>query len=371
MIYIHIPFCHRKCTYCAFYSLGNQAADIQYCYVDALLHEMQQRRAEQNHPIRTVYFGGGTPSMLPVAELGRLTDGLRRCFDLSHVEEATIECNPEDLDADYLQSLAELHFFNRISIGIQSFDDDMLHLLGRRHNVQQALHSVEMSHAAGFHNISIDLMYGLPTTGEKDDVQAIESQLHHHLPLFDSVSHVSAYALTVEPGTALEVQIRRGTVVLPDEDNVVKQYHVVRQFLDSKGFVQYEVSNYARSGFHSRHNSRYWDRTPYLGLGASAHSFDGRCRRWNDSNLKNYIATQPFEEEVLTENDACNEMIMTALRTVSGLSLASIPAIFRQRVATAAQRFVACGWLMDEQGVLRPTAEGLLHADGMAAELFV
>ncbi len=355
MIYIHVPFCHRKCTYCAFYS--KPVASGQWSvssYVDALLAEMEQRHEEQAHPIKTVYFGGGTPSILPIAELSRIVDGLNRWFNLSQLEEATIECNPEDLTPDYLSSLRSLGLFNRISIGIQSLDDEILRLIGRRHTVAQAIAAVEQAHKSGFHNISVDFIYGIRTKRSLGDIGVL-------MPL---ISHVSAYSLTVEPGTALAVQVQRGRVVLPDEDEVVRQYHALHDLLEEAGFRQYEVSNYARPGYESRHNSRYWNRTPYLGLGPGAHSFDGKHRSWNNPD-------GTVGEETLTEADAYNEMLMTALRTTRGLPLAMVPEGQKERLHLAMQPYVDLGWIVLKNNHYAPTPEGLLHVDGIAASLFV
>ena len=366
MIYVHVPFCHRKCSYCAFYSRAASGEWRVESYVDALLDEMERRKEEQAHPIQTVYFGGGTPSILPIGQMARIVEGLRRCFGLSQVQEVTIEANPEDLTPDYLQALAGLHFFNRLSIGIQSLDDGMLRLLNRRHTAQQALDAVANAHAAGFHNISVDFIYGLPTHSTHN---ATLSVLHSpfstlHSPFSTLISHVSAYSLTVEPGTALAVQVEKGRVVLPGDDEVVRQYHALHDKLVAEGFEQYEVSNYARSGCRSRHNSRYWDRTPYLGLGPGAHSFDGVCRRWNNPD-------GTVGEERLTAADAYNEMLMTALRTTDGLAVSVVPEGQRERLHRLMQPYVACGWIAFDGSRYRPTAEGLLHADGMAAALFV
>ena len=355
MIYVHVPFCHRKCTYCAFYSkvgITNVAA-----YVDAILDEMVRRKGEQTNPIQTVYFGGGTPSILPIEHLARIVEGLRRCFDLSQVHEVTIEANPEDLTPDYLQALAGLRFFNRISIGIQSLDDRVLRLLNRRHTAQQALDAVANAHAAGFSNISVDFIYGVKDLKDLRDLKDFKD-------LMPLVTHVSAYALTVEPGTALAVQVEKGRVVLPDEEEVVRQYHALHQMLVSTGFEQYEVSNYARPGFRSHHNSRYWNRTPYLGLGPGAHSFDGRCRRWNNPD-------GTVGMETLNDADAYNELLMTALRTTDGLAVLSVPEGQRERLHQMMQPYVDCGWIISADNRYVPTAEGLLHADGIAAALFV
>ena len=362
MIYIHIPFCHRKCTYCAFYSTPSLLRVEDYA--DALLKEMEHRRGEQAHPVRTIYFGGGTPSLLPVRLLARMVEALRRGFDLTRLSEATIECNPEDLTADYLHALADLHFFNRISLGVQSLDDATLRLIGRRHTARQAIEAIEMAYRMGFKNISVDFIYGI---GSVDKIQAIA-------PLSGLLNHVSAYALTVEPGTALSVQIGQGRVALPDEDEVVMQYHALRRWLLDEGFIQYEVSNFARPGYESQHNSRYWNRTPYLGLGPGAHSLlsDGR-RRWNYADLGRYIDNplQAFGEETLTEADECNEWLMTSLRTTAGIDLDHLPQQYRNQVWHKALRYVESGWLVHTGTRLIPSDEGLLHADGIAADLFV
>lgn len=359
MIYIHVPFCHRKCTYCAFYSRVASGELRVESYVDGLLREMERRHGEQSHKIQTVYFGGGTPSLLPLPELARIVEGLRRWFDLSQVQEATIEANPEDLTPDYLRGLAELHFFNRLSIGVQSLDDNMLRLLNRRHTARQALDAIDNAYAAGFGNISVDFIYGLPALPPFD----------FHLPSY--ITHVSAYALTVEPGTALAVQVEQGRVTLPGEEEVVRQYHAVGQWLAAEGFEQYEVSNYARPGCRSLHNSRYWNRTPYLGLGPAAHSFDGLRRQWNVADTGAYCQGASPQAETLTDADAYNELLMTALRTIDGLALGDVPEGQRERLHRGMQPYVDCGWIVCRPDRYVPTAEGLLHADGIAAALFV
>ena len=365
MIYIHIPFCHRKCIYCAFYSkpVGTPLAPLISSYTSSLISEMECRKDEQSHPIKTIYFGGGTPSILPIQELTNIVESLHRCFDLSLLEEMTIEANPEDLTPDYLAALRGLGF-NRLSIGIQSLDDEVLRFLNRRHTAQQALDAIENAHAAGFSNISIDFIYGINTIETIGIIDTI------HL-----VTHVSAYALTVEPGTALAALVERGSVKLPDDDEVVRQYHALHDILTVAGFSQYEVSNYARPGYESKHNSRYWNRTPYLGLGAAAHSFDGMRRRWNVADVERYIASHDYESETLTENDAFNELMMTSLRTTRGISQVAIPEGQRERLHRLMQPYIDCGWIVvgTEAGGLwyEPTAEGLLHADGIASALFL
>ena len=367
MIYVHVPFCHRKCTYCAFYSKVESEKWKVESYVDALLREMEMRCGEQAHPVRTVYFGGGTPSILPIDQLARVVEGLHRCFDLSQLEEMTLEANPEDLGPEYLAALHRLGF-NRLSVGVQSLDDRVLRLLNRRHTAAQALDAMENAHRAGFHNISVDFIYGIVPMGTIAPIA----------PIAPIVTHISSYALTVEPGTALARQVEQGRMTLPDEDEVVRQYHLLHRQLTEAGFRQYEVSNYARPGYESKHNSRYWDRTPYLGLGPGAHSFDGRHRRWNVSDVAAYTKVLKdlkdpktpnclFQEETLTEADAYNELMMTALRTVRGLPVDSVPEGRKAQL----QPYLDCSWLVCRDGFYRPTTEGLLHADGMAASLFI
>lgn len=368
MIYLHIPFCHRKCTYCAFYSVV--AAGDRQAYVDALCKELVMRRHEAGHPVRTVYFGGGTPSVLSVGQLGQIVDALAAHYDIGAVEEATLEANPEDLTPEYLHALAALGFFNRISIGVQSFSDSDLKMLNRRHSALQAVEAVHNAFDAGFNNISIDLIYGLPhsdTEQWRENLRQVEQ-----LP----VSHLSAYALTIEPGTILAKQVVSGRIVTVGEEEVLRQYGALCMWAGEHRFEQYEISNFCRPGCKARHNSRYWDRTPYLGVGAAAHSFDGEYRRWNVADVKQYVDSVAaghiaHEEEQLGLKDAHNEYLMTALRTVEGIAKDKVMQPFAARLAKEVQKFVDAGWVEETPTHYRPTAEGLLHADGMAAELFI
>jgi len=343
-------------------------------YVEALRVEMEMRKSEQAHPIHTVYFGGGTPSILPIGQLERIIEGMHDCFDLSHVEEMTLEANPEDLSLDYLTALRSFGF-NRLSIGVQSHDDRILRLLNRRHTAVQAFNAIWQAHLAGFDNVSVDFIYGLP---EAETCSHVMENVEY-VEMLKNVTHVSAYALTVEPGTALAKQVEQGRVSLPDEDQVVQQYYVLHRVLLEAGFRQYEVSNYARPGYESRHNSRYWKRIPYLGLGPAAHSFDGLHRRWNISSVEDYVdglsgrlpVSTISEEETLSDADALNELLMTSLRTVEGMPLTAIPEIYKERLHRGIQPYIDSGWIVESAGYYQPTTEGLLHADGIAASLFV
>ena len=368
MLYLHIPYCHRKCTYCAFYS--TVTASGTQAYVDALCLELKRRSHCMEHPLRTVYFGGGTPSLLPVGQLAQVVDAIRNHYDTTALEEVTIEAYPEDLTPAYLADLRGLAFFNRVSIGVQSFHDDDLRLLNRRHDFRQAFDALENTVAAGFEHLSVDLIYGLPG-------QSVEDWLDNLSRLNDSpVGHLSAYALTVEEGTMLQSQIEQGRVVPCDEAMQLSHYHALLQWVEAHGFHQYEISNFARPGHRAVHNSRYWNRTPYLGVGAAAHSFDGLYRRWNVADVKRYVDSVmagpiDHDEEELGLKDAHNEYLMTALRTVEGIDKRLVAPPFAARLQHDIQRFVTNGLICDTPTHYRPTPEGLLHADGIAADLFV
>jgi len=371
VLYLHIPFCARKCSYCAFYSRVS-SADRQP-YVDALCEEIRQRANElwdSHHHIQTVYFGGGTPTLLSIEQLGQITEQLHRSFNLSEVAECTIEANPENLTPQYLSSLRQLNFFNRISIGVQSFDDSDLHILNRRHNGEQAREAIRQARNMGFRNISIDLIYGIPGQSEA----TWNSNLAECAKL--DVQHLSCYALTVESGTMLEHQIQSGRVSMPSDDEVVSRYKSLLHWCRNNNFSQYEISNFCREPYRSRHNRRYWNRTPYMGFGAAAHSFDGKHRRWNIADSEQYIASvtnrQPyFETETLSDKDAFNEYIMTALRTTEGINKSLIDSHFAKHLEHNIQKFISARQIEESDNWYRPTEEGLLHADGIAAELFV
>jgi len=339
-------------------------------YVESLCQELRLRRGEQDHPLRTVYFGGGTPTILSIVQLRQVVETIRQNYDTSALEEVTIEANPEDLTADFVEGLRELDFFNRISIGVQSFKESDLRMLNRRHEAHQSVEAVKNAAAAGFDNISIDLIYGLPgqTTADWQE-NLIQTAA---LP----VSHFSAYALTVEEGTMLERQIAQGRVTPADEEMMLTHYETLLAWAEREGFLQYEISNFCKAGRQSRHNSRYWDRTPYLGVGAAAHSFDGTHRRWNVADVSQYIASvatgEPVhEEETLTPTDAYNEYIMTALRTTAGIEKAHIKAPYAEVLARQIQGLVREGLIEETGTCYKPTKEGLLQADGIAVRLLI
>lgn len=324
-------------------------------------------------PLRTVYFGGGTPSLLSVDALKRIVDAIAESFDISSLEEVTLEANPEDLTPDYLGQLSDWHFVNRLSVGIQSFADADLRTINRVHNSAQAVAALRNTVDAGFHNISVDLIMGLP--GQSVDTWKSNLETLSSLYGFQQIKHLSCYELSVEPGTILDKQLQMGRVSLVSDEKVAEEYRLLQQWVAANGFEQYEVSNYCRPGYYSRHNSRYWERIPYIGVGAAAHSFDGLRRRWNVSDIEAYISgaasgTVPYEEETLTERDAYNEYLMVALRTVLGVEKKKVPAKYAHCLADKIAPFVHNGLIDETATSYRPTAEGLLHADGMAAALF-
>ncbi len=372
MLYLHIPYCRRKCSYCAFYS--RPRASVEDCYIEALCKEISLRchelsdSNEQRHTLRTIYIGGGTPSLLSPAQLQTLQACIAQHFDLSRVEEVTLECNPESLTTDYLQTLKAMGFVDRLSIGIQSFDDDTLRRINRLHNGSQAIRAVETARHNGFDNISIDLIYGLP--GQSNE------QWQHNLSLLETLrpEHLSCYSLTVEPDSMLQKQITQGSVPPPIESEALQQYDMLLSWTAAHGYEQYEISNFCRPGRQSCHHSRYWTRTPYLGCGAAAHSFDGKHRRWNPADTELYIKSMAldvcYEEENLTATDQYNETIMLGLRTTAGIAKEFIDTKWRTQLHNALQPFILNGLIKETATHYRPTSEGLLHADGIRGKLF-
>ena len=316
-LYIHIPFCESKCIYCDFYSMANNNHLIDK-YIDALLVEAAQRKNELNsETITTVYLGGGTPSLLSITQLSKLVNGLKKVFDFSAVEEFTIEVNPDDVTADYIQQAKSLGI-NRVSMGVQSFSDEDLRFINRRHTAKQATDAIHIINKAGIDNISIDLIYGIPG----QNIEMWKNNVDTAISL--SVQHISAYTLMYEDGTRLSVMRSLGKITEMDDDVVAAMYDYLVAQLKSNGYIHYEISNFALPGLHSRHNSSYWNLTPYLGLGVAAHSFDGTVRRFNPSNLKMYLDTLGegklcVEVENITEAERYDEYVMLRLRTADGI----------------------------------------------------
>ena len=317
-IYIHIPFCKQRCTYCDFYT--EVAPQFIPTLIDSIVKELHIRKDYlHNAPINTIYFGGGTPSILTREQFSIVFDTIYNLYPVAADAEITFEANPDDLTADFMDSLRSLPF-NRISIGIQSFDDNDLKRINRRHTSKQAIEAVKTAQKAGFSNISIDLIYGLPFQTPETWGKQLDTALNLQ------VQHISAYGLTYEEGTPLWKQREKGKIVSVDDQNMNEMYIQLLEKVKEKGFEAYEISNFALPGYRSRHNSSYWKQEPYLGVGPSAHSYDLISRQWNVSSITEYINalngdTVFFEREVLTINDRYNDFVMVSLRTAEGINL--------------------------------------------------
>lgn len=344
-IYVHIPFCKSRCKYCDFFSTIHLEKRTQY--TEALLCEWNDRRKELIGDIRTIYIGGGTPSMMSVESLERIIAAIRQ--EAKNAQEVTMEANPGDITREKAQAWRAMGI-NRLSIGIQSFNDHLLQLVGRRHNSQQAIQAVKDAQAAGFDNISIDLMYALPdqtmAMWQKDIAQALEL----------GVQHISSYGLIYEEGTTLTTLLEHGIIEAVDEEVEMQMYDYLVDQLTALGYEHYEVSNFALPGLQSRHNSSYWNDTPYIGLGAGAHSYNRTQRQWNISELDSYIEQalahnlQP-EIEILTDEQRHTEHIMLALRTSQGVNK-------RLLNQDAIERYIQQGLLVEQDGYIKATTQG-------------
>ncbi len=371
-IYIHIPFCKKRCIYCDFFSSTTMEKRSEY--TDALCSELQLRKHYlQGENIQTIYFGGGTPSQLKPEDFKKIFECIFSCFNFSETGEVTLEVNPDDITTLYLQDLQQFPF-NRISLGVQSFCDSELIFLNRRHNAFKARESIQTCKAAGFQNISIDLMYGLP--GQTLDIwksnlqQAIDS----------GIQHISAYHLIYEEGTGLYRLLKEKKTKEINEDLSVEMFSTMIDMLTSAGFEHYEISNFARPPFVSMHNSSYWNGTKYLGIGASAHSFNGKERHWNVANLDEYINSiqqgkVPAETEIIGEKEQYNDFILTRMRTMRGINLSEMESIFgkmkREDCLRQAQKHIANGMMEISGSHMRLTKAGIFVSDGIMIDLFL
>lgn len=370
MLYIHIPFCKSRCIYCDFYSTTCGAAERE-AFVAALCGELRARRAylPGGTGLGTVYLGGGTPSQLSAEELGRVMACVRETYEILPGAELTIEANPDDVSPSFVSLLRTLGF-NRVSLGVQTFDDNLLRLLHRRHTAGGARRAVRLLAEGRIENLSIDLIYGLPGQGAARFRRDLEEALA--LP----VKHLSAYALTVEEGTALEKMVRDGRAAVADEELFLEEYGMLMDAAAAAGFEHYEISNFALPGYRSRHNSAYWDGTPYLGCGPGAHSYDGRSRRRNLPDLAAYLrspGSPPYEEEQLSRGERFDEKVFTSLRTSAGLDLAAVEEEYGGEwlagLLRAAAPHLAAGRLVQAGGRLRLTRRGLFVSDGVMSDL--
>ena len=399
-IYIHIPFCRSRCIYCGFYS--TTALDLRQRYVDALCREMEIRGTgcmisndslDQGPvpPISTIYLGGGTPSQLSFEQLRQLFIYINKVYPLTSTKEITIEVNPDDVTAEYASQLSQLPV-NRVSMGIQTFDDQRLRFLHRRHTAHQAIEAVSILHAAGIRNLSVDLMYGFP--GET--LSEWQSDIDSALAL--NVEHISAYCLMVEEGTPLHRMLQQHNGDCPlceqrselqgdcpqcvDEETERQMYYTLIDRLTAAGYEHYEISNFAKKGFRSRHNSSYWNGTPYIGLGAAAHSYDIRSRSWNVADIHEYIdgierGERLFEEELLDDDTRYNDAVTVGLRTCEGINLDAFSKKYRDYCMKNARRYLDDGLLELsvvgnlQSPTLHLTRRGLFVSDMVMSDLMM
>lgn len=369
-IYIHIPFCKTRCIYCDFYSTTQ--SKLKEHYIGALCRELEMRSNYlKGEPIETIYFGGGTPSQLSAEEFKKVFTTIERIYGMNHCREITLEANPDDLTPDYLQTLASLPF-NRISMGIQTFDDNTLKLLKRRHNATQAIYAVDNCRRAGFRNISIDLIYGLP--GET--TERWEYDLQQAISL--NVEHISAYHLIYEEETPIYKMLKQHQLSEVDEESSVHFFSLLIDRLTAAGYEHYEISNFARPGKYSQHNTSYWQGVNYLGCGPSAHSFDGKTREWNVASIADYIegmnrGKRPFETEQRNTATCYNEFIITSLRTVWGIPMDRLKQEFGKELhdycLRMADEHIRNHKLEQRNGALCLTREGIFVSDSIMSDL--
>ncbi|MBQ7819691.1 MAG: radical SAM family heme chaperone HemW [Bacteroidales bacterium] len=371
-LYIHIPFCAKRCHYCDFHS-GTDVS-LRDSYIMALALELKSRISEIDlSRVRTIYIGGGTPSQLTPSQLTQLFDILGKNINLSQCEEITIEVNPDDITPEYAAHIAQLPI-NRVSMGVQSFNDRLLSLIGRRHDAERAILSYNILQEAGIKNISIDLMFSLPT----QTIVEWESSIDMALSL--APQHISAYDLSYEEGSVLTRKMRKGEITPCDEESSAKMYNLLVDKLSDAGYEHYEISNFALPNYRSKHNSGYWKGTPYLGLGASAHSFDGSVRRANVADTKLYIkkviaGESAYEVEELSDIQKYNETIFTRLRTSEGINKQYIKETFGdntlQHLIKESASYIADGSLKEVEDNIVLTRKGILISDAICCDLFL
>ncbi len=370
-IYIHIPFCKQACHYCDFhFSTSMKKKDEM---VLALAKEIQMRKNESKmEVVETIYFGGGTPSVLTSEEIDFLIAAVYNNYDVTENPEITLEANPDDLSSDRILELSKSKI-NRLSIGIQSFFGDDLKMMNRAHNSAEAQKCLEEA-TRYFDNISVDLIYGVPGMSNDKWKQNIEKALSFGIP------HISSYALTVEPKTALKKLIDTGKIAEPNDEVAQEHFMILVETLQANGFIHYELSNFGKENYFSKNNSAYWLGKKYIGIGPSAHSYNGISRSWNVANNSLYIKSidtdeLPNEVEILTDSDRYNEYIMTGLRTIWGVSLERIKREFGQSyldyLKQQAQKFLDDELLFIENSILKTTKKGKFLTDGIASDLFI
>lgn len=369
-IYIHIPFCKQACHYCDFHFSTSLKKKNEL--INALVKELELRKNEFNNvKVETIYFGGGTPSLLTNDELQFLIDSVYKNYKVSSHPEITLEANPDDLSTKRILDLTNTRI-NRLSIGIQSFFETDLKLMNRAHSAEEAKTCLQEA-TKHFDNISIDLIYGIQGASNKQWIENIDIALSYKIP------HISSYALTVEPKTALASFIKKGIIQDVDDEQAHEQFHILKDKLEDEDFIHYELSNFSKKDYFSKNNSAYWQGKPYLGIGPSAHSFNGKQRGWNVRNNTKYIdALQqnklPMEIETLTKTDQYNEYVMTGLRTIWGVSIEKVEMDFgksyKDYLIEQSKVFINQHLLYIDEGHLRVTKKGQFLSDGIASELF-
>ena len=369
-LYLHIPFCKQSCHYCNFHFSTSQNNRDEV--LTAINKEINQKALGFNDKISTIYFGGGTPTILTEKELNTIIENILKKFDVENNIEITVEANPDDLTKSKLSALSN-SVVNRLSIGVQSFIDKELKSMNRAHDSKKAIKSIEMARKY-FENISIDILYGLP----ESSLESCNYNLDF-IQKFD-LNHISAYALTIEPKTALQTFLKKSIIEMPDEQLVYDQFKLINERLTNGGFINYEVCSFAKKDFFSQNNSAYWLRKKYIGIGPSAHSFDGNFRSWNISNNKKYIdhinqGLSYFKKEKLTRIDHYNEYIMTGLRTIWGISTEYIEsnfnANFKNYFLEKIQKHIVQKNVKIKDNVYLTTNSGRFLADGIASDLFL
>ena len=370
-IYIHIPFCKSACHYCNFH-FSTSSKQIEPL-VECLIKEIELRKSDTNQTIDTIYFGGGTPSILSALQIENIVKAIQHNYTVNAAAEITLESNPDDITEDKLQQWKSIGI-NRLSIGIQSFREEDLLWMNRAHNAQQAHDCIKLAQEYGFHNITIDLIYGVPNLSNEQWIENI------HKALKLNISHLSCYALTIEPKTALDKLIKSHKKEPVDADKQAEQFIILMNELQAAGYEHYEISNYAIPGFRSKHNSSYWQGIHYIGIGPSAHSYNGNSRQWNIANNALYIQsinnnTFPSEIEILTMDEQYNEFVMTSLRTMEGINLNKLATIFGSDKLTYTQqeiiKWINSGHVIVINNHIILTQTGKLMADGIASDLFI
>ena len=371
-IYVHIPFCQSRCIYCGFYS--TTLLDLRRKYIKTVCEEMQMRKDYIcDEPFSTIYLGGGTPSLLEEEELQMLFTHIYKTFNIRSGAEITMECNPNDITPQFIQTLSRLPV-NRVSMGVQTFSDSRLKLIHRRHNTQEVYNAVKSLRAIGLRNISIDLMFGFPGETLDDWLTDIEKALSLN------VEHISAYSLMYEEGTLLNKMLEQGKIKEIDEETSLAMYNALTEQLTSNGYEHYEISNFALPGYRSRHNSSYWQQVRYIGLGAAAHSFDLKSRQWNVSEINKYISAinkgyVPMEREELDDNTVFNDIITTSLRTCEGISLDMLTERlgdrYKKKLAEGARQYIRHGLAEMAGGRIRLTRKGVYVSDDIMSGLMI